>query len=147
MVIKQACVCLLITTAQEYFCTLTLAHRTKSEDPNILKRFLIDFREAFNDKFCVAKLRVLRSDGAGELNSEVVRKVLQDNGIAQQNSAPNDKFQDGKVERIIGVVNSMARVIMIFSKAPKKLWEYAIRQLLYFEYYPQVRTKTSIHHL
>ena len=33
-------------------------HRTKSEYPNILKRFLIDFREAFNDKFCAAKLRV-----------------------------------------------------------------------------------------
>ena len=33
-------------------------HRTKSKYPNILKHFLIDFREAFNNKFCVAKLQV-----------------------------------------------------------------------------------------
>ena len=32
-----------------------------------------------------------------------------------------------KSKKIIGVVNSMARVIMISSKVPKKLWEYAIR--------------------
>ena len=89
--------------------------------------FLIDFKSVFNDIFYAAKLRVLRSDGAGELNSEEVSKVLQDNGVAQQNSAPNDQFQDGKVERIIGVVNSIARVVMIFSKSQKKLWGYAIR--------------------
>ena len=54
-------------------------HRTTSEYPNILKHFLVDFREAFNDKLCVAKLQVLRSEGAGEQNSEEVCKVLQDN--------------------------------------------------------------------
>ena len=47
-------------------------HQIKTEYPTLLKRFLIDFREAFNDKFCATKLRILRSDGTGELNSEEI---------------------------------------------------------------------------
>ena len=48
---------------------------SKSEYPKYLRKFLLDFRELFNDGCKVHIVRVLRSDNAQELHSSEVQQI------------------------------------------------------------------------
>jgi hypothetical protein len=97
----------------------------KSDFPEKLKKFLVDFREMFKENCKVSNVRVLRSDNAPELNSAEVRKIEEDEKLKRHNSNPYEKWQDGKAEKCIGDIWTMIRAQMIFSgrSTPRILWE------------------------
>ncbi len=98
---------------------------SKSEYAKYLKKFLLDFRELFNNRCKVHIVRVLRSDNAQELQSSEVQKIEEEAQISRHYSNPYEKWQDGKAEKCIGDCWTMTRSQMIFSgrSTPKALWE------------------------
>ncbi len=69
----------------------------KSEYPKYLRKFFIDFRKLFADKWKVQTVRILRSDNAQELQSREVQKIAEEEKCALQHSS---EYEKGEFVRI-----------------------------------------------
>ena len=101
--------------------------RKKNQFPDMLRTFLLDVRQIF-EKFPKAmEFRIMRSDNAKEFNSAEVKEIFAQFGIIHQFSASNQQYQDGTSEKAVRDMNSMVRTMMLFSKAPKRLWDWELK--------------------
>ena len=68
----------------------------------------------------------LRSDGGGEFISKAFKTFLASEGIQSEVSAPYSQFQNGVVERGIGIINSGARAMLEHADSPLYDWHFAV---------------------
>ena len=91
--------------------------RTKDQFPDMLRTFLLDFRQIFS-KF--PDLRIMKSDKAKEFNSAEVERIFSHDGIKHQFSASNQQNKDAAERQLVNTK-------MLFSKAPKILCFWAFK--------------------
>ena len=73
----------------------------------------------------------LRCDNGTEFSGSSFRNLLIKNKIKQEFSAPHSPHQNGTAERMWRTLFEMARCLLIESRLPKKMWNYAIRTAAY----------------
>ena len=102
--------------------------KEKSELVNTLKQLLTEYN---SDKYpSISKLKIILTDCASESFSEKFLKVLEDNNIILQTSAPY-KHQQNLVERYIAIFKDGVRTIMAYNNAPKDLWCFAVESFIH----------------
>ena len=77
------------------------------------------------------QLNLLRTDNGTEFTSETFQRLLVNNRIKRQKSAPYSSHQNGTVERSLRTKFSMARYLLIESKLPKNLCVYTLMASAY----------------
>ena len=102
----------------------------KSDVPAILREFKAmaetHFRETMGAISFPHRLASLRSDGAKENDSVVVRRWVALTGIKHGLSAPYCQWQNGIVERAMQTVWQGAQALRIGGGAPSELWPFAL---------------------
>lgn len=70
-------------------------------------------------------IKSIRTDGGGEFISKDFEKLLLDNGIRHEMSAPYSPHQNGTAERAWRTLFEMSRCLLLQSQLSKSLWTYA----------------------
>ena len=103
---------------------------SKSQMPEILASFREMGEKHFRRKMGALdvpyRLSCVRSDGAGENNSEVVKRWCLEAGITHELSAPYDQWQNGLVERAMQTLWQGAEALRLDSKVPPKYWPFSL---------------------
>jgi transposase InsO family protein len=80
----------------------------------------------FEQKQLGAHVKVLMTDGGGEYGGPLLRQFLfEDNGTFHRVSAPYKSDDNGGVERLIGILEAMTRVMMASCTLPTPYFVYA----------------------
>lgn len=69
------------------------------------------------------KIRVLQSDNGSEFINEKNRILMLKEHIDHITSAPRTPQQNGMIEKEIGTITNMARIMLLATKLPQNLWE------------------------
>jgi hypothetical protein len=93
--------------------------KSKSDTTEATKQYLADIAP-------YGSIKRLRSDNGGEFLSGEFKKVMIDNKIKHETSAPRSPHQNGTAERQWRTVFDMARCMLLESNIPKYLWNYAV---------------------
>ena len=72
------------------------------------------------------RIKSLRSDKGSEFKSNDFQRLLCDNSIRHETSAPYSPHQNGTAERNWRTLFEMARCMVIENNLPKSLWTYAV---------------------
>ena len=109
----------------------------KSDTLSASKKYLADV----SPYGCVKRLR---SDNGGEFTSKSFQKLLIENRIKHEKSAPYSSHQNGTVERSWRTLFEMTLCLLIEAKLPKNLWVYALLTSAYIRncYYNKHTGKT-----
>ncbi|CAI7806965.1 unnamed protein product [Closterium sp. NIES-54] len=99
--------------------------RRKSEVTEVLIDWIRSGRRQLSESFG-SDLLVL-SDRGGEFSSDLLRAFYRAEGICQTFTPPASPYQNGTVERRIGMVMDVARTSMIHAAAPHFLWLFAVQ--------------------
>ena len=110
----------------DHFSNLTSTYLLKAKSDSVLA-----FNMYLADIAPYGKIKRLRSDQGGEFISEDFEKVLIENKIKHEKSAPFSPHQNGKAERGWRTLFSMARCLLIEAKLPKTMWSYALKAAAY----------------
>ena len=105
--------------ASSYRSVYFLKHKTEVSE--FLQRYIIQVREETG-----RKIRRLRSDNGTEFVNEKVKKLLTQNGIMHELSAPYTPQQNGFVERENRTLVESARSMIHARNLPKFLWAEAL---------------------
>ena len=98
--------------------------KKKSDATKALEKFLAESAP-------FGTITKMRSDGGGEFESGDFNKILINNKIHHEESAPYSPHQNGTVERGWRTLFEMARCLLIESKLPLNLWTYAVMAAVY----------------
>lgn len=99
--------------------------KQKSEVPERLKVFLA---------LCInqeIKVKIIRSDGGGEIFNNSVKKLLEEHGIIHQVTVPYTPEQNGRVEREMRTVMEAARTMLKAKNCDNELWAEAVNTAVY----------------
>ncbi|KAG8988148.1 hypothetical protein FRB90_002943, partial [Tulasnella sp. 427] len=66
------------------------------------------------------RIKTIRTDNGGEFTSDKFNKFLAENGIVHQTSAPYVPAQNGKAERMNGIIVGKARALLKDSRLPER---------------------------
>ena len=77
------------------------------------------------------KVAKLRTDGGGEFVSQEFQVYCREVGIGREISAPYCQYQNGVVERAMGVVNNASLALMSVANSPSYDWPFAIQCAVY----------------
>ena len=80
---------------------------------------------------CNDKIKVLRSDRAGEFLNGIFQRICDQAGIKRQFTAPYTPQQNGVVERKNRTVMVITRALMKSMKIPGRFWAEAVRHAVY----------------
>ena len=94
--------------------------KDKSQTSEAIEKFLADMAP-------YGSVKILRTDNGTEFTNYKFRDILIRNKIKQQFSSPYSPHQNGTAERSWRSLFEMARCLLIQSRLPKKLWNYAVR--------------------
>ena len=92
--------------------------KNKSGATEALQKFICDVSS-------VGKIKIIRSDNGGEYVADTFNKVLRDQGIKHEYTAPHTPQQCGVAERSWRTTFNTARCMLADSGLPKYLWPYA----------------------
>ena len=98
--------------------------KSKSDAIHATERFLADSAP-------YGKVKCLRSDGGGEFMNKEFKALLDKNGIRHETSAPYSPHQNGTAERGWRTLYEMGRCMLLNSKLPDQLWNYAVQTAAY----------------
>lgn len=101
--------------------------KTKSEAFQKMKEFIM-LVERSKVPLKVAKIR---TDGGGEFVCEEFKIYCRENGIGREVSAPYCQYQNGVVERAMGIVNNMSLTLMSTANSPSYDWPFAVQCAVY----------------
>lgn len=105
---------------------LVTVYFLKSKDDTVeaTKRFIADVAP-------YGTVKRLRSDNGGEFVSREFKKIMLENKIKHETSAPRSPHQNGTAERQWRTIFDMARCMLVESGLPKQLWTYAVMSAAY----------------
>lgn len=98
--------------------------KNKNDATEATKKFLADTAT-------YGKIKRFRCDNGGEFTSNEFKKMLVENQIKQEFSAPYSPHQNGTAERMWRTLFEMARCLLFQANLPKVMWNYAIRVAAY----------------
>lgn len=98
--------------------------KSKSDATHSTERFLADSAP-------YGKIKCLRSDNGKEYINREFKALLTKNGIRHETSAPYSPHQNGTAERGWRTLYEMGRCMLLDSKLPDKLWNYAVQTAAY----------------
>ena len=98
--------------------------KSKSDVVSATERFLADIAP-------YGRIKRLRSDNGTEYTSNEFNNLLVKNQIKHEYSSPYSAHQNGTAERNWRSLFDMARCLILESKLPKVLWNYAVRASTY----------------
>ena len=101
--------------------------KQKSEAAEELKNFV---KEVEREKFPL-KVAIIRSDGGGEFINQTLDTYFRSLGIKREKSVPYSQFQNGVVERSIGVIDDCSRTMMLYAGSPVYDWCHAVEHAVY----------------
>lgn len=93
--------------------------KNKSGATEALQKFICDVSS-------VGKIKTIRSDNGGEYVADTFNKVMRDQGIKHEYTAPHTPQQCGVAERSWRSTFNTARCMLADSGLPKYLWPYAV---------------------
>jgi len=96
----------------------------KDDTVEATKRFIADVAP-------YGSIKRLRSDNGGEFMSREFKKLMLDNKIKHETSAPRSPHQNGTAERQWRTIFDMAKCQLAESNLPKYLWNYAVLSAAY----------------
>ena len=102
--------------------------KSKSETPNVIKQFLLEFVEKRN-----YKCDILYCDNAAENCSREMQKICDDNLITLRHSMPYVSETNGKAERQNGVIRNTEVAIRVAAGLPNKAWSETIKTAVFIE--------------
>lgn len=105
-----------------YYC------RLKSEVPKLLANLIVDL-EAISGE----PLRSITTDCGSEFVNEINKLLFLKNKIRHYTSAPFCPQQNGRIEREMQSINTMARTMLNASKLRKDLWSEAVATAVYIK--------------
>ncbi len=108
--------------------TVVMFLKEKSEVISKFKQFNAFFKNQTN-----RQIKRFRADNGGEYTSNTMRTYLLEEGIIFETTAPDSPAQNGIAERLNRTLAEHARAILIDAKAPKFLWEEAVRHVAYIK--------------
>ena len=94
--------------------------KNKSDAKAATERFLADMAP-------YGTIKRFRCDGGGEYSSNAFKNLLIENKIKQEFSCPQSPSQNGTSERSWRTLFDMSRCLLLESKLPKNVWNYALR--------------------
>jgi transposase InsO family protein len=100
--------------------------KEKSEVFTIFKKFC-----ALAERQCGNHLKILRTDGGGEYNSNDFKLFCEEKGIIHEVTAPYTPQHNGLAERRNRTLLNMARCMLKSKELPKKLWGEAVNTAAY----------------
>ena len=103
--------------------------KQKSETYDKIRDF-ISRVERSHPKHRISKFR---TDGGGEFISNRMRHLLGSIGITQETSAPYCQFQNGVVERSIGIIDDSSRAMIEHAGFSSYDWPFAISHAVYLK--------------
>lgn len=98
--------------------------KSKSDAIHATERFLADSAP-------YGKVKCLRSDNGGEFTNREFKSLLTKNRIRHETSAPYSPHQNGTAERGWRTLYEMGRCMLLDSKLPDTLWNYAVQTAAY----------------
>lgn len=102
--------------------------KNKTEVPRLLASLIVDF-EAISG----APVRSITTDCGSEFVNDINKLLLLKNKVTHHTSAPFCPQQNGRIEREMQSINTMARTILNGSKLPKDLWPEAVATSVYLK--------------
>ena len=93
--------------------------KAKSDAIDAARKFLADTAP-------YGKIKKIRTDNGTEFTNAEFKKLMIENCIKHETSAPYSAHQNGTVERGWRTLFDMARTLLIDSNTPKFLWPYAV---------------------
>ena len=93
--------------------------KTKKDTVSATKKFIADTASH-------GRIKSLRSDNGSEFKSNDFQRLLCDNNIQHETSAPYSPYQNGTAERNWRTLFEMARCMVIENNSPKSLWTSAV---------------------
>ena len=93
---------------------------SKSDALQATERFLADVAT-------FGKVKCIRSDNGTEFTNKGFQALLNKNRIKHETSAPYSPHQNGTAERGWRTLFEMGRCLLLESKLPDRLWNYAIQ--------------------
>ena len=115
--------------------------KNKSDAANATEKFLADVSP-------IGMVKTIRTDNGGEYVGSNFKNLMVANKIKHEFSSPDSPHQNGTVERNWRSLFDMTRCMLINSKLPKFLWNYALRASAYTRNRCYIeRTKTTAYEL
>ena len=96
--------------------------KTKKDTVSATKKFIADTAPPPPH----GRIKSLRFDNGSEFKSNDFQRLLCDNSIRHESSAPYSPHQNGAAERNWQTLFEMARCMIIENNLPKSLWTYAV---------------------
>ena len=104
-----------------YFMT---THGTQQENLRVLKDFVHWCKNQYG-----LTIKVIWSDN--ELNRGKTQRWMHDQGITFEPSAPDTHDQNGRAERLGGVIMAKARAMRIKARLPHDMWMESVNSAVY----------------
>ena len=82
-------------------------------------------------------------NGKGEYDNHLFRNILRESGIAFEPSPPYTQHKNGVSERMIGMIATKARAMMIDSNLEDSLWSEAVNTTVYLHAFISKKNSTS----
>ncbi|KAL0159683.1 hypothetical protein M9458_043408, partial [Cirrhinus mrigala] len=98
--------------------------KSKADTVQATKKFLADIAP-------YGEVKCIRSDNGTEFTSREFQALLTKNKIRHETSAPYSPHQNGTAERGWRTLGDMTRCLLIESKLPDELWNYAMQTSAY----------------
>ena len=111
--------------------------KQKNDATVALTQFLAESRS-------YGSIQRLRTDNGTEFTGKAFQKILRENGIKHETSAPYSPHQNGTAERTWRTLFSMARCLLKESNLPQNMWVYAVKTAVFIRNrcYSQSRQQT-----
>ena len=103
-------------------------HKDRTGSVDILKRWIMDATKGTD-----AKVRCIRTDQAQEHLSKAFLAEAERNKINMEYSCSYDHFQNGRAEKAIRDLCTMARCMLEYGKVARDMWGYAVRYAAYVQ--------------
>ena len=103
-------------------------HKDRTGSVDILKRWIMDATKGTN-----ATVKCIRTDQAKEHLSKTFLAETEKNKINMEYSASYDHFQNGRAEKAIRDICTMARCMLEYGKVARDMWGYAVRYAAYVQ--------------
>ncbi|MBW0487968.1 hypothetical protein O181_027683 [Austropuccinia psidii MF-1] len=110
---------------QDHFSSLVafIPIKAKSDAAKHVMQWILQF-----ERLTSKKVKRLRSDNGGELNSKETEEFLWKEGIINEKTVPDKHHQNGKVERTNRTLSESTRSMLLHAKLPTSFWTYAFRK-------------------
>ena len=103
-------------------------HKDRTTSIEILQRWILEATKGTDNK-----VRCLRTDQAGEHLSKDYQDEIKRQGIRMECSSAYDHYQNGRAEKLIRDVCTMARCMLDYGGVARDMWGYAVRYAVYVQ--------------